>query len=420
MATKVIKKQLAGKEDLLIGYGKQSQQRVTGFKDITKLNASFFDGMLALDIVPDMMDLDVSTIKTGAKVYVLGLAYKDDGKGGVFIWDETKDKQTHDGVKVIDPDKPFPTDWNDNADWFIPSNTGTGCWVKVVNQNEVSSIIGAFDSEPTQRPDGTALQVGDVYYNRTDGKWRVYDGSVWDNPDKESPIQVRGSFTGDGTTTTFNVVGGFNPAYGLVFLNGVEVTQDVDISDGQNIVFQTAPANGDIITYVFLSYFTPANAVDLNNNQTIYGTKTFNTSPVIPDAVNANEPLSKGQLLAEIQAIDGVGSGLDADLLDGLQSTEIGIGGSGYQWVDETANRAAGTVYTNTTGKPIAVHIDISSSAGTAVKILVDGVTEIWSSYHDVTNTRIGIGNVIVPIGSTYELVVTAGTPSINHWYELK
>ena len=38
----------------------------------------------------------------------------------------------------------------------------------------------------------------------------------------------------------------------------------------------------------------------------------------VADAVNPDEALSKGQLLAEIQEIDGSGSGLDADLLRGL------------------------------------------------------------------------------------------------------
>ena len=46
-------------------------------------------------------------------------------------------------------------------------------------------------------------------------------------------------------------------------------------------------------------------------------------SPVIPDAININEPLSKGQLLTAIKAVDGAGSGLDADLLDGKDSTQF-------------------------------------------------------------------------------------------------
>ena len=50
-------------------------------------------------------------------------------------------------------------------------------------------------------------------------------------------------------------------------------------------------------------------------------TKTFKVS----DAINADEALAKGQLLTEIKSIDGTGSGLDADLLDGMQPLALPI-----------------------------------------------------------------------------------------------
>ena len=43
----------------------------------------------------------------------------------------------------------------------------------------------------------------------------------------------------------------------------------------------------------------------------------------VADAVNADESLAKGQLLTEMKLVDGAGSGLDADLLDGLDSTQF-------------------------------------------------------------------------------------------------
>ena len=48
-------------------------------------------------------------------------------------------------------------------------------------------------------------------------------------------------------------------------------------------------------------------------------TKTFK----VADATLADEALSKGQLLIEMKAVDGIGSGLDADLLDGLNSSSF-------------------------------------------------------------------------------------------------
>ena len=43
----------------------------------------------------------------------------------------------------------------------------------------------------------------------------------------------------------------------------------------------------------------------------------------VADATSANEALSKGQLLNEIKAVDGAGSGLDADLLDGQNAQDL-------------------------------------------------------------------------------------------------
>jgi hypothetical protein len=53
--------------------------------------------------------------------------------------------------------------------------------------------------------------------------------------------------------------------------------------------------------------------------------KNGNTSEIfkVSDAIANNDALNKGQLLAEIKAVDGTDSGLDADLLDGLNSTDF-------------------------------------------------------------------------------------------------
>ena len=48
-------------------------------------------------------------------------------------------------------------------------------------------------------------------------------------------------------------------------------------------------------------------------------TKTFK----VADAVKANEALSKGQLLTAIKEVDGADSGIDAELLSGLESTKF-------------------------------------------------------------------------------------------------
>ena len=53
--------------------------------------------------------------------------------GGRFTFNASMSKAKHDGGTIIDPDKVYPSDWKNRTqvnEWFLPSNTGTGCWVR--------------------------------------------------------------------------------------------------------------------------------------------------------------------------------------------------------------------------------------------------------------------------------------------------
>ena len=77
--------------------------------------------------------------RTGQRVYVKGyhaptlFVELNPYKGGnLFVYDATVSRSKHDGGTIIDPTKVFPTDWKNRTqvnDWFLPSNTGTGCWL---------------------------------------------------------------------------------------------------------------------------------------------------------------------------------------------------------------------------------------------------------------------------------------------------
>jgi hypothetical protein len=91
------------------------------------------------------------------------------------------------------------------------------------------------------------------------------------------------------------------------------------------------------------------------------------------------------------------------------------LGGAGQtlQLFTVGTNRISGTTYTNTTGKPIAVYINVSISAG-AYSFVVDG---------NVVSTNNAAGgsfqiNWIIPNGSTYAMTFT--TVGTTRWYELR
>lgn len=92
-----------------------------------------------------------------------------------------------------------------------------------------------------------------------------------------------------------------------------------------------------------------------------------------------------------------------------IQTTVVQDIGPGQTWQNVAASRAAGTVYTNSTGRPISVSI---TSIGTAY-ITVQGVIASRSGIGNATNYL----GAVVPPGATYNLNTGAAKPV---WAELR
>lgn len=90
-----------------------------------------------IDSISSLLTANTSTaIKYVVTSYHAGWAATNNGVplgGGEFLWSDTTPKSSHDGGHVIDPDRPFPTNWNDDTQkgaWFTPAPTGSGCFVR--------------------------------------------------------------------------------------------------------------------------------------------------------------------------------------------------------------------------------------------------------------------------------------------------
>ena len=91
--------------------------------------------------------------------------------------------------------------------------------------------------------------------------------------------------------------------------------------------------------------------------------------------------------------------------------------GVGQTWQDMTASRAATTVYTNTTGKPIQVNVMVNSSgSANHSEFYCDGV--LVSRFNNANNGQQGNTSAIIPPGSTYSLTIIAGV--LYKWMELR
>jgi len=169
-------------------------------------------------------------------------------------WDSSKDYElltivnNSYGVKYISKQNvPAGTPLSDNAYW------------EPISGDFVEQYQGAKTEDPTKRNDGSSLQEGDLYFNTTINKMKAYDGTSWQLASSAINGMVKKqTWTGDGTTTSFSVTDGYDANYAEVYVNGVNVTQDVDLSDGQNVKFDTAPADGDEILGVFFGSFVLA------------------------------------------------------------------------------------------------------------------------------------------------------------------
>lgn len=115
-----------------------------------------------------------------------------------------------------------------------------------------------------------------------------------------------------------------------------------------------------------------------------------------------NAPINQGTIDIAALAAQVVGFSARATA---LEERPRGLG-DGQAWQNVTASRVSGTVYTNTTGRPIFVQVSFTTGG---VYVVVDGVNLTVSAYHAA---------FIVPAGSTYK--VTYGSPVNLTWVELR
>lgn len=103
-------------------------------------------------------------------------------------------------------------------------------------------------------------------------------------------------------------------------------------------------------------------------------------------------------------------------------SNELPLLGIGQTWQDVTGSRSVGVTYTNTTGRPIEITINMLSTSTSVSSYLlnINGSTVCeGGSYMNSTGQKIsGICGIIIPNGQTYSITLTNCT--ISEWWELR
>ncbi|CAB4182273.1 Intramolecular chaperone auto-processing domain containing protein [uncultured Caudovirales phage] len=116
-------------------------------------------------------------------------------------------------------------------------------------------------------------------------------GLYWSTSSGGGTTLVKQSFTGDGTTTTFTVTGGYTSNNLQVFVGGALMRNgtDANVSSGSSVVFAAAPANNQLID-VWGASALYANTISSTVSQQFTANGTANTFTItngyVPSAVS--------------------------------------------------------------------------------------------------------------------------------------
>jgi hypothetical protein len=111
-------------------------------------------------------------------------------------------------------------------------------------------------------------------------------------------------------------------------------------------------------------------------------------------------------------------------ITDSINGDNIAGGflGTGQTWQDVTSSRAMAVEYTNDTGKPIMISIEVlrPTVSTTGCDCVVDGVSVpvCYNTNSDGSNRA--IGQIIIANGKTYKMLNSAESATLNRWYELR
>ena len=132
--------------------------------------------------------------------------------------------------------------------------------------------LGPSATAPTLDPDGSALDIGDLYFDTVSQTMKVYSSSGW-IPAGSSVNGTSARFTYTISGTPSSVSGAddnsstlaYDAGFADVFVNGVRMSSaDITITSGTSVVFASPLTDGDVVDIVAYGTFNIA-AIDASN-----------------------------------------------------------------------------------------------------------------------------------------------------------
>ena len=131
-----------------------------------------------------------------------------------------------------------------------------------------NTYLGASGSAPTQDPDGSALDIGDLYFDTSSSSMKVYSSGGWINSGSSvNGTANRFSYTATAGQTTFTGADAngntlaYDAGYVDIFLNGIKIVvgTDVTATSGTSVVLATGATVNDTLELIAYGTFTLAN-----------------------------------------------------------------------------------------------------------------------------------------------------------------
>ena len=119
-----------------------------------------------------------------------------------------------------------------------------------------NQYLGAQSSAPTQDPDGSALDVGDLYFDTVANAMKVYSSSGWTNAGSSvNGTSNRVTYTATAGQTVFAAT--YDSGYIDAFLNGVKLLSGTDFTatNGTSITLASGASVNDVVDIVAYGTF---------------------------------------------------------------------------------------------------------------------------------------------------------------------
>ena len=159
---------------------------------------------------------------------------------------------------------------------------------------------------------------------------------------------------------------------------------------------------------------TDKKTVVVHDGTTVGGTVLAKVSEV-PSLVPQATEVVVGKAKIATTAIAQAGTN-DTDFITSLKLKQT-VFGVGQTWQNLTSSRVSGTIYTNTTGRLIAVKVSSNYASSSNTLFLYVNEIEVQQIRQDADGSVNAWADLYVPAGSTYRIDSSNG---FSNWSELR